>query len=161
MAELSRLFEALGFKEVETFIASGNVVFTSPARDLAALERRIEAQLHESLGFEVKTFLRTAAEVEAIARYEPFPAAQRESAQALNVGFLAQPLSAEAGKALTALKTAIDDFHLNGREVYWLCRKRQSESDFSNMVFERAVKVRTTFRGVKTVAKLAAKLAGS
>jgi hypothetical protein len=58
---------------------------------------------------------------------------------------------------LHGLKTGIDDFHLNEREVYWLCKVKQSESKFSNAVFERATGARVTFRGVSTIAKLAAK----
>jgi uncharacterized protein (DUF1697 family) len=98
-------------------------------------------------------------EVAAIAGYQPFPASQLEAASALNVAFLAEPLSAEAQKTLMSLKTDIDDFHMQGREVYWLCRKKQSESTFSNTLFERKLKVQTTFRGIKTLKRLAAKYA--
>ncbi len=38
-----------------------------------------------------------------------------------------------------ALKTDIDDFHVQGREVYWLCRRKQSESTFSNAMLEKAI----------------------
>ena len=51
MAELRGQFEALGFSDVETFIASGNVIFTSRAKGGQALERRIEARLHQTLGY--------------------------------------------------------------------------------------------------------------
>jgi uncharacterized protein (DUF1697 family) len=159
MAELRALFEALGFKSVETFIASGNVIFESRSTDTRAMERRVEDRLLKALGHEVETFIRTEAEVSAIARYKPFKASQVQSAGAFCVGFLAEPLTAEGRKSLMALKTDIDDFHVNGREVYWLCRKRQSESTFSNVRFEKLTKARVTFRGVNTVAKLATKYA--
>jgi uncharacterized protein (DUF1697 family) len=157
MEKLRALFEALGFEGVETFIASGNVIFRSQSEDTAALRRTIEGRLREALGYEVTTFLRTESEVAAIARYEPFEASPLESALALNVGFLDEPLTAEAQGTLMALTTEIDDFHVNGREVYWLCRKKQSQSRFSNGLFERTLKVRATFRGVNTVVRLAAK----
>jgi len=157
MEELRGHFGALGFKDVETFIASGNVIFTSPVKDTAALQQRIEDRLRESLGYEVKTFIRTESEVAAIAQYQPFKASQLGSAQALNVAFLAEPLGAKAKKSLMALRTEIDDFHVNGREVYWLCKKRQGDSTFSNVRFEKTLEIRTTFRGLNTVAKLAAK----
>ena len=158
MEALRRLFADLGVTGVETFIASGNVIFSSAAKDTRALERRIEVHLEKGLGYEVKTFVRTDLEVAAVATHAPFNASQMRSAGALNVAFLAEPLTAEAGKLLMTLKTEIDDFHVHGREVYWLCRKRQSESTFSNVRFEKAVKVRSTFRGVSTLAKLAARL---
>jgi uncharacterized protein (DUF1697 family) len=56
-----------------------------------------------------------------------------------------------------ALKTNIDDFHVHRREVYWLCRKRQGESTFSNAVLEKTLRVSATIRGVNTVVRLAEK----
>ena len=157
MVELRRLFEALGLKDVETFIASGNVIFTAPSMSIAALPQRIEDHLRKSLGYEVKVFVRTESEVAAIAQYKPFEDAHLRSAQALNVAFLAAPLGAEARKSLMALRTEIDDFHVSGREVYWLCKRKQSESTFSNARFEKTLGVRSTFRGLNTVVKLSAK----
>jgi uncharacterized protein (DUF1697 family) len=157
MSDLRRPFEALGFKGVETFIASGNVIFTSTTDRAAALERRIEKQLQSALGYEVKTFLRSDAEVAAVASYTPFKASAVRTAGALVVGFLGAALEAGAVRRLMTLRTDIDDFHVHGREVYWLCRRRQGESTFSNAVFERTLRVSTTFRGIQTVTRLAAK----
>jgi uncharacterized protein (DUF1697 family) len=159
MADLRTLFESLGFSHVTTFIASGNVIFDSKSKSLAALEKRIEARLLESLDYEVATFIRTPAELIAVSRYEPFTAPERESALALNVAFLAEPLTKEAGKTLLGFETDNDRFHSHGREVYWLCQKRQSDSKFTNVRFERALRCRATWRGVRTVSKLAASLA--
>jgi len=157
MEDLRRKFEALGFKGVETFIASGNVIFTSPSRDAAALERKIERHLEKALGYEVSVFLRTDAQVAAVAAQKPFTDARRQSAGAFCVGFLAAPLPPPAATSVLALKNAVDDFHIDGREIYWLCTKRQSESTFSNALLEKTVKARSTFRGFNTVQKLAAK----
>ena len=157
MSTLRGIFEGLGLADVETFIASGNVLFTSPGTSIPALERKIEARLEKSLGYEVATFIRTASELVALAAYRPFPETQMRSAGAYCVGFLGQPLDATAKKSLASLKNEIDDFHAHGREVYWLCRVKQSDSKFSNTVFEKKTGARVTFRGGSTVAKLAAK----
>jgi uncharacterized protein (DUF1697 family) len=157
MAELRGLFESLSFKEVETFIASGNVIFTSRSGDISALQRKIENQLLRSLGYEVKAFLRTIREVAAIARYKPFNESQLSSAAALNVAFLSDPMDAETEKSLMALTTGIDDFHAHGREVYWLRKTKQSDSKFSNIRFEKILNARATWRNVNTVVRLAAK----
>lgn len=159
MTELRGLFESLSFQEVETFIASGNVIFASSSKDVGALQKKIEDQLLRSLGYEVKTFLRTIPEVAAIAQYKPFNESQLRSAAALNVAFLADSVSAEAEKALVALKTEIDDFHVQGREVYWLCKTKQSDSKFSYARFEKMLNVRATWRNINTVVRLAAKYA--
>ena len=157
MEDLRAHFEALGFARVETFIASGNVIFSSNARDAAAMGKRIQAHLHKALGYEVATFLRTDAEVAAIARYRPFESALLASARALNVAFMAKPLPAAARKAVMQFTTDIDRFHVHGREVYWLCRKGQSESKFSNARLEKVLKVQATMRGFNTIQRLADK----
>jgi|SRR3954451_8615951 len=157
MATLRKEFEGLGLQDVETFIASGNVIFTSRAKDLFTLEKKIESRLRASLGYEVATFVRTAEQVAALAQYRPFDAAQHAKAITFCVGFLDRPLDAAAARALMAFKTDIDDFHTKGREVFWLCNKQQSQSTFSNANMERALKVRATFRGMNTVVRLAAK----
>ncbi len=157
MDRLREIFESLGFDHVETFIASGNVVFETAAVDTAALETRIAAGLQATLGFEVATFIRTDAELARIAAHEAFPPSDLAAAQALNIAFLAAPLDAEAVRKLMALKTAIDDFATHEREIYWLCRKKQSESTFSNAVLEKTLRRQATFRGANTVQKMAAK----
>jgi uncharacterized protein (DUF1697 family) len=157
MDELRRLFEKLGFTNVETFIASGNVIFESKSRDTASMEKKIEALLQKSLGYEVKTFVRSESEVATVAGYQPFPAARIKASTTFCVGFLAEPLAPEAVKAVMTLRSKDDDFHVNGREVYWLSNNRQGESTFSNALLEKTLKTRSTFRGLNTVVKLAAK----
>ena len=61
MDHLRQLFESLGLLNVETFIASGNVIFDSPDENVQALEKQIESHLHESLccGDVYQIFIRT------------------------------------------------------------------------------------------------------
>jgi uncharacterized protein (DUF1697 family) len=159
MDVLTSLFETMGCANVETFIASGNVIFSARAANVLALERRIEAALGKALGFEVATFVRTLDELAAVAAREPFPRARLDEATAFVVGFLRAPLDPAARDRLMALRTDIDDFLVDPREIYWLCRHKQSESTFSNAVFEKAIGVQTTFRSLTTIRKMAAKYA--
>jgi uncharacterized protein (DUF1697 family) len=157
MEALRSIFESLGFSNVETFIASGNVIFESKLKGDKTLEDKIEKKLKEILGYEVIVFVRTDAEVAAIAAYKAFKKSELDAARAFNVAFLSGPLDASSKKKLMTLKTDIDDFHAHGREIYWLCLKRQSESTFSNNLFEKVVGRRATFRGVNTIRKMAEK----
>lgn len=161
MDDLRHHFESIGFSEVETYIASGNVVFATPAVSPRSLEKGIEKKLREALGFEVAVFVRTEAELAAIGAYKPFRPSNLESAVALNIAFLTEPLVAASKRKLMALKTEIDDFHIHGREIYWLCRKKQSESTFSNAVLEKTLGCQATLRGANTIKKMAAKYVGS
>src|SRR5262245_32903397 len=148
MEQLRGLFEAMGFSKVETFIASGNVIFESPSPSPKTLEKQIETALHEALGYKVATFIRTPEELAEIAAYKPFKASEMEGCM-LYIGFVADTPGDEAiQKLLTTYTTEIDEFHVAGREVYWLCRKKQSESEFSGARLEKTLGVPATMRNV-------------
>src|SRR4029079_916661 len=87
MDRLRAMFEALGFTDVETFIASGNVLFSTPGRSAAALERRITSQLRDTLGYDVATFVRSVEEVVRIAAHDPFAASTAKPYHAIYVLF--------------------------------------------------------------------------
>src|SRR5512143_2434247 len=101
MAKLKRLFEQLAFSGVETFIASGNVIFEAPGQASAALEKRIAAHLEKSLGYEVVTFLRTPGELAGVLSHRAFPKARAGST--LHIGFLGAPPGAAAKRQVLAL----------------------------------------------------------
>ncbi|MCX6138942.1 MAG: DUF1697 domain-containing protein [Ignavibacteriales bacterium] len=157
MDQLRLLFGSFGFSGVETFIASGNVIFHSAAQDTRKLEVSIARQLETAFGFEVAVFVRSESELRKIVAYKPFPSELLREAKALNVAFLADYPTAKQNVTLHQLKSDIDDFVVHDREMYWLCREKQSDSKFSNAVFEKAVGIKATFRGMATVQKLAAK----
>lgn len=158
MDHLRTLFATLGVAHVETFIASGNVIFETPSENAATLERRIEQHLRQALGYDVATFIRSAPELAAIAHYQPFPPADLDGeGNALYIAFLPAPPSVEAQQKLLAFRTAVDDFHVHGREVYWLCRKKISDSTFSGALLEKTIAMPATMRNATTVRKLAAK----
>ena len=159
MAALAQHFRDLGHADARTYINSGNVVFGSASRSSAALAAAIEQGLNPRLGFETHAFVRTAAQVHAIA--------QRGMALAgdgtwtdVNVAFLGAPLDAQHALALQALRSDVDDFVVDGTEVYWTCRVRQGKSAFSNTVFERRLKLRTTLRRAVMLQGLSEQLRG-
>jgi uncharacterized protein (DUF1697 family) len=160
MAALAEHFRALGCADVTTFLNSGNVRFRH--RDASGrLAMRLTDGLEPLLGYRSDVFLRTEAEVLAIAKRG---AALLETVPAggdVNVALLAAPLTKEQKAALAELRTDLDDFTVKGREVWWLCQAKQSGSKFSNAVFERKLKTRTTFRRASMLVKLAEVLKGS
>jgi len=158
MDELRKQFTRMGFDGVETFIASGNVVFESRARG-ATLEKKIETALAKALGYEVKTFLRTGPEIAAIGEFKPFTPKQWAAGPTRVVGLLAAPLGKDAHATLMTLRSATDDFHVNGREIYWVSTLGQSDSKITNVLLERTLKASTTFRGINTIHRLSAKYA--
>ena len=158
MGRLRSTFESMGFTAVETFIASGNVIFSTKSKDEKALESKIAAKLKTELGYEVAAFIRTNDEIAAIAKYKPFPPADIEASLAFNIAFIADALDTKTERAVLALETASDRFRIHGREIYWLCRKKQSDSKFSNAVLEKTIGASSTIRGARTVYSIAEKL---
>jgi uncharacterized protein (DUF1697 family) len=155
MTALKTIFESAGLADVSTFIASGNVIFSS-AKAAAKLEPHIEAALQKALGYPVATMLRSVADVAAVAAHEAFPPRVTGDAS-LYVGFIQAQPSAAAAKNALALQTAIDELRIHGREIYWLARKNISESTISMAKVEKALQAPVTFRNVNTVRRLAAK----
>jgi uncharacterized protein (DUF1697 family) len=159
MDHLRSLFEAIGFANVETFIASGNVIFDEKSGNPKSLERKIEKHLQETLGYEVKTFIRAISELAAVAAYQPFSARElNRQGHTLYIGFVADSPGDQAKQKLLSCRSEIDDLHVHGREIYWLCRtKKMSDSKFSGALLEKVLGMRVTFRNSTTVRKIAAK----
>ena len=158
MADLRGHFEALGCAGVETVIASGNVVFDASSKSPAAFEKKIAAHLEERLGYAVATFLRTPAQLAAVAAHAPFSRADLDApGHGLYVGFLAAEPDAAARKRVLGLASPVDAFRIQGRELYWLRRGRFSDSKMSGNALERSLGQPATLRNVTTVRKIAAK----
>lgn len=155
MHELAAAFRALGHADARTYINSGNVIFSATTRSAAGLEPSLEEQLEPHLGFRSEAFVRTAAQVQAIAARGASLRERAGETGEVNVCFLQAPLSTAQAAALSGLKTAVDDFEIHEREVYWICLTRQSDSKFSNATLERKLKLRSTLRRVSMLQGLA------
>ncbi len=157
MDALRAHFEELKFRNVATFIASGNVLFESSARDAAKLEIQIERHLAKTLGYEVATFVRTRAEVAAVARSEPFSKSDMaETTHTVVAMFFKAPLAADLARKIAAIRTDRDEFHAAGRELFWLTRGKISESEVWTLPETKALKLpKSTMRNTTTLRKIA------
>jgi len=112
MSELKEMCEAVGFAGVRTYIASGNVVFTSRKSE-AAVKKALEAQLAAYAGKPVGVLVRSAAEMQAVLKHNPFPKAPANRTVAV---FLDKAPPADT---LTAVKGKKDEeIRLGKREIY-------------------------------------------
>ncbi len=157
MHVLRELFESHGFGNVETVIASGNVVFESPAVGGRSLEQEIERLLKEALGYQVATFLRTAPELATVVRQQPFDLAELAPDAVVYAIFLRNKPTAMVGQALRALNTDNDEVRVGKREAYWLRRERRKDSEVFGARLGNVLGVETTMRNMKTVRKIVEK----
>lgn len=146
MADLAAHVRALGHAHVTTYINSGNVLFQSRQVSTARLAAAMEEGLEPLLGFRAEVFVRTVAQLQAIAAQAHALRSRIGPHGDINVAFLQRALTAEDEAAIAPLRNAQDDFVLNGHELYWVCQSLQSQSRFSNAVLERKLRTRTTFR---------------
>jgi len=158
MGYLRSLFEGMGFSHVETFIASGNVIFDSTSKSTKALEDKIEDLLQKKLGYEVATFIRSIPELADIACYKPFMDAELNSAgNILYIAFMSDKPSDQSKKKLLSFTNEVDDFHVCGRELYWLCRTKFSESLVSLPLLAKTLGMQMTLRNSTTIRKIVLK----
>lgn len=158
MSTLRRLFEQLGFTGVETFIASGNVIFSAPKAPPAKFEGQIAAHLQSSLGYSVDTFIRTAAQVVEISEFDPFPA-ERDPACKTHVAFLRKKLSPSAARQLQSIRTDYDLFFVRDSEFFWLTRGPISQSKVWSLPELKHIELPSpTMRNITSLRKLAARL---
>jgi uncharacterized protein (DUF1697 family) len=148
--DLCAPFTTLGFDDVTTFRASGNVIFEAPREPATKLATKIEKALADELGFtKATTFIRTAAEMRALAADDPFP---REPDQKLHVLFCLRKPPASVLK----LATKTDQLKLGKKELYWAPEGRMVDSDLDLKAVEKLIGP-NTMRTKGTVDQIAAR----
>jgi uncharacterized protein (DUF1697 family) len=152
--ELCGHIEALGFRDVSAFLASGNVVFDAGERQ--DVRERIEEGLREALGYDVPTFLRTAQEVVDIATRDVFGADLLATHGKEQVVLLQGEPAPDVANALLALSCDDDRLALHGTELHWLPRGSVLDTTLDWKQIERDVGATTT-RTRNTVRRLATK----
>ena len=158
MDHLKKLFKKMGFEKVETFIASGNVVFETKSKIVDSIKKKIETELEKSLGYKVASFIRTIDELKAVSEYRAFKDSDLNNKNnTLYIGFLDSTPSKENQNKVKAMQDAANEFHFDKTELYWLCRKNFSDSGISGKTLEKALAMDTTIRNSTTIRKMADK----
>jgi uncharacterized protein (DUF1697 family) len=157
METLRTLFAKMGFSNVQTMIASGNVVFDTPQRNVARIEQAIEKQLAEALGYTVTTFVRTLPELAALAEHPLVAGTALADGASLYVAFVREKPGAHTTRKLKTLKTDAEDFQVHDHHVLWVVRGRFSDSAVSGPSLERTLGVPTTVRNSTTVRRMVEK----
>lgn len=153
-------FEALGYRDVRTLLASGNVTFTTGRRSDSGLEAEIGEQLRTSLGFDVRTFVRSTADLERILTASPFGTDASVDGTTMHIMFLTGPPDAEAVAAVTDASRPGDLLAVEGAELHWLREGRMTDTALDWKPLAKLLG-ETTTRTAATVRKAAALLEGT
>ena len=154
MNELKELHEALGLKDVVTYIQSGNVVFTSDDADLAQLPGQIEDGFAQKFGFHVNVMVRTSAELRDIIENNPFQNQPMKESKWVVVMFLATRPGSTALEDLQKTYVGPEEFYLVGQELYIYYPNGIGRSKLSNALIEKKLKTMGTGRNWNTILQL-------
>jgi uncharacterized protein (DUF1697 family) len=154
MKELVGLFSAAGCGEVVTYIQSGNIVFCAEDKVVKQLDRLIAKQVEERFGLKVPVVLRTASELDAVVRGNPFLKAGAAE-EMLHVLFLADRPSADLVAGLDPARSAPDEYVVVGRDIYAKLVTGAAKTKLTNAYFDSKLKTVSTMRNWRTVLKLA------
>jgi uncharacterized protein (DUF1697 family) len=152
---LRELVTSLGFKDVATYVQSGNVVLRAtgtPKAVAGAIEERITAEL----GLMVPVIVRSKRQLERIIDDTPFAHLDVDP-KTRHVTFLAQEPESRAVEELVALtgRYGADEFEVIGSDVFLYCPGGYGETKLNNAYLERCLKVTATTRNWRTVVTLA------
>lgn len=150
MDRLRTEIASLGYTDVATFIASGNVLFTAPAR--GDHETRIAEHLGASLGWPAPTYLRTAAEVIAATDLRPF--GPTPEGWTHMVAFCRAAPGPSNVAATESMSTALDRFEVHGCEVHWLIDGKLTDSKITLPKLVKSIGPNTT-RNITSLERLA------
>lgn len=154
MPELRERLTELGYEDVTTYVASGNVLLSSSVAP-RTLERKLTSQLSDWLGFEVLVLVRTRAELLAIVKRNPLAKVVDNPAR-YQVAFLSAKPKAAAIRALEAEDVAPGQFVVHGRELYAWHPDGFGRSKLGALLTDARLGVTSTARNWNTVTKLAA-----
>jgi len=150
MADLRLLLEKTGFQNVQTYIQSGNVLFTSSEK-----QQDLEAIIYEAIlkkyGWEVPILVKTASEIKTILVDCPF--FQEKKKKSYFVLLQSAPSSENIAVA-ESISYPNEEFVIANSCVYLFSELGAAKAKLSANFFERKLKVSATARNYRTMNKL-------
>lgn len=154
MQRLKELFDSAGFNNVNTYIQSGNIVFTSPEKNAALLEKKSEDILIKEMNYLSKTFIRNENEIFAVIKDNPFAHVQLSKELVLYYAFLSTEPGAPEQEYILSFNSETEQHSISGRGVYSLIAKNKSKTVYSGGWLEKKLKIPVTVRNWNTMLKI-------
>jgi uncharacterized protein (DUF1697 family) len=138
MADLKLLYDGLSFKNISTYIQSGNVIFSASTK-LAnqKLAEKIEEAISKKYNFKVPVIIRKIEEIESICRANPFLKNKAINTEKLHVTFLSEIPNKEDLKSVEKIDYSPDHFRIIGTEIFIYCPESYGETKVSNSFFRK------------------------
>jgi uncharacterized protein (DUF1697 family) len=159
MADLRAAFEAEGFTNVETVVASGNVLFDHPERPEAGLEEKLSQMLRRRFGFNSVALVRSRAALAAAIAENPFAADGQENF--VHTLFLNGPVDPDGFARLQSDRTGSDRLAAGDRALHIDYVAGAGESKLVGQFIERRLGTKGTARNLRSMRRILAKMPDS
>ncbi len=154
MSDLLALCTDAGYPDARAYIQSGNLLFRATPAAAADFPSLLTARIADRFGLRVPILVRTAAEIAAVVRDNPFPSHDDTPETMLHIVFLAQAPPASAVATLDPAAALPETFAVRGREIYLLRHRGVARSLLTNAYFDTKLATTSTVRNWRTVTTL-------
>jgi uncharacterized protein (DUF1697 family) len=154
MDDLKKLCTSLKLCDPQTYVQSGNVVFTTDERDLDKLRQKLEAAIHKKFGFQTDVILRSAKDLREVITGNPFAKRKDIHPGKLLVTFFSNDPGEPARKQARAIKSDPEELFVEGREAYIYFPNGAGRSKLNWALIPKTLKVQGTARNWNSVTKL-------
>ncbi len=153
MDALRKMYEGMGFKNVQTYIQSGNVIFQSKKTLAANLENKIAKEILENTNFEVPVLVKELDELKNVLNSNPFLDKRKEDINFLHVTFLSDTPQKENIEKIKG-EYSPDEFIISDKNIFLFCPNGYGKTKLHNNFFENKLKLQATTRNWKTITEL-------
>jgi uncharacterized protein (DUF1697 family) len=154
MKDLAALYESNGFSDIQTYVQSGNVVFSSSEKNPVKISRIIEKKIEQKYKFHADVLVRSVHNVKKVIDENPFLKKPGVDPAFLYVTFLSQAPDAQSTPNLSNVTSGADQFEIRGAEIFLWCPDGYGRTKLSNNFFETKLRRVATTRNWNTVMAL-------
>lgn len=154
MADLRSCFEAEGFRDVATYIQSGNVVFRSPSTALSTLTNRIERMLAAAFDYEASVVMHSRKQMRAVVSDAPAGFGEQPETYRYDVIFLKAPLTASTAMEGVPTRPGVDESWAGSGVLYFSRRIDQASRSYLSRLASMPLYQRVTVRNWNTTTRL-------
>lgn len=152
MKDLRAMLKSMGFKNISTYIQSGNVVFETDETDVGNLESSIKEQIDEQFGYQVPVIIRTHATFKKALNNIPY---EKKEGWKRYITFLSEAPDTDQKKLLESQSSTIEQFSVGDKEIYVQVDKQTSQKPkFSSSFIQQKLNISATNRNLRTVNKI-------
>lgn len=154
MTELAILYENAGFQSIQTYIQSGNVIFTSDKKP-QVINNLIKQSIAEKFGFEVPVLVFSAEELGSIVKGNPYLSSEERDIKPYHVTLLSDLPDKKKLSSIKEYRDPPNEFSISGKVIYLKCPLGYGKIKINNTFFEKKLGVKATSRNWKTMLTLA------